>query len=128
MTVRVCYMGRYKRQWRKAKNRRSRDSYSNRAYSRTQTVRDTGTHNLPLHHGLCYKALQTNVVTSEAEVNSSQGRKSVVQQCLLATGLLSKLNGVFPINHLAWDLLHSLRANKIGYQTSTSPQRVVQTC
>ena len=29
--------------------RRSRDSYSNRAYSRTQTVRNTGTHNLPLH-------------------------------------------------------------------------------
>ena len=29
--------------------RRSRDSYSNRAYSRTQTVRNTGTHNLPLY-------------------------------------------------------------------------------
>ena len=39
----------YNRQGRKAKNRRSRDSYSNRAYSRTQTIRNTGTHNLPLH-------------------------------------------------------------------------------
>ena len=29
--------------------RRSRDSYSNRAYSRTQTVRNTGTPNLPLY-------------------------------------------------------------------------------
>ena len=35
----------YNRQGRKAKNRRSRDSHSNRAYSRTQTVRNTGTHN-----------------------------------------------------------------------------------
>ena len=41
--------GRYNRQGRKAKNRRSRDSYSNRAYSRTQTARNTGTHNLPLY-------------------------------------------------------------------------------
>ena len=41
-------IGRYNRQGRKA-NRRSRDSYSNRAYSRTQTVRNTGTHNLPLY-------------------------------------------------------------------------------
>ena len=40
---------RYNRQGRKAKNRRSRDSYSNRAYSRTQTIRNTGTHNLPLY-------------------------------------------------------------------------------
>ena len=39
---------RYNRQGRKA-NRRSRDSCSNRAYSRTQTVRNTGTHNLPLY-------------------------------------------------------------------------------
>ena len=39
---------RYNRQGRKA-NRRSRDSYSNRAYSRTQTVRNTGTHNKRLY-------------------------------------------------------------------------------
>ena len=38
--------GCYNRQGRKAKNRRSRDSYSNRAYTRTQTVHNTGTHNL----------------------------------------------------------------------------------
>ena len=38
--------------------RRSRDSYSNRAYSRTQTVRNTGTHNLPLY--LTRATIRTN--------------------------------------------------------------------
>ena len=43
-----CWCSCYNRQGRKA-NRRSRDSYSNRAYSRTQTVRNTGTHNKRLY-------------------------------------------------------------------------------
>ena len=38
--------------------RRSRDSYSNRAYSRTQTVRNTGTHNLPRY--LTRATIRTN--------------------------------------------------------------------
>ena len=38
--------------------RRSRDSYSNRAYSRTQTVHNTGTHNLPLY--LTRATIRTN--------------------------------------------------------------------
>ena len=40
--------------------RRSRDNYSNRAYSRTQTVRNTGTHNLPLY--LTRPTIRTNDV------------------------------------------------------------------
>ena len=49
---------RYNGQLRKAKNRRSRDSYSNRAHSRTQTVRNTGTQNLPLY--LTRATIRTN--------------------------------------------------------------------
>ena len=50
--------GRYNRQGRKAKNRRSRDSYSNRPYTRTQTLRNTGTRNLHLH--LTRATIRTN--------------------------------------------------------------------
>ena len=49
---------RYNRQGHQAKNRRSRDSYSNTAYTRTQTVRNKGTHNLPLH--LTRATIRTN--------------------------------------------------------------------
>ena len=55
--VQPCSLGRYNRQGRKA-NRRSRDSYSNTAHSRTQTVRNTGTHNLPLY--LTRATIRTN--------------------------------------------------------------------
>ena len=39
----------YNRQGRKAKERRSRDNHINRGYTRTQTVRNAGTYNQPLH-------------------------------------------------------------------------------
>ena len=42
LVVYFLFCRRYNRQGRQAKNRRSRDSYSNGAYSRTQTVRNTG--------------------------------------------------------------------------------------
>ena len=50
--------GRYNRQGRKAKDRRSRDHHINRGYTRTQTVRNTGTYNQPLH--LTRATIRTN--------------------------------------------------------------------
>ena len=50
IAVHIIYCNsRYNRQGRKAKDRKSRDSHSNRGYTRTQTARNTGTYNLPLH-------------------------------------------------------------------------------
>ena len=51
---RTCWGGIccYNRQGRKAKDRRSRENHSNRGYTRTQTVRNTGTYNQPLHQPL----------------------------------------------------------------------------
>ena len=61
----------YNRQGRKAKNRGSRDSYSNRADTRTQTVRNTGTHNLPLH--LMRATIRTNDLSTNEGMWEAHG-------------------------------------------------------
>ena len=63
----------YNRQGRKA-NRRNRDSYSNRVYSRTQTVRNTGTHDLPLY---LTPVLQLYMSGSQ-KLQEVQGSKEIV--------------------------------------------------
>ena len=61
---------RYNRQRRKAKICRSRDSYSNRAYSRTQTVRNTGTHNLSLY--LTPATIRTNDLSTLGHIGDTR--------------------------------------------------------
>ena len=140
LAVRCCVrrLCRYKRQGRKAKNRRSRDSYSNRAYSRTQTVRNTGTHNLPLH--LTRATIKTNDLDTLVHIGDLSPRqhrtaRSSCQEVSTTTIhrplTLDQRHAEFPMctsqEESVWHLIARIRSSKHAMVVSSVTYVVIHT-
>ena len=107
---------RYNRQGRKAKNRRSRDSYSNRAYTRTQTARNTGTHNLPLH--LTPATIRTNNLSTLEPTNGCARLCNCLRDAASLVNLSLSPDSLSPSGKRTGGISHSVLARCSSYTGS----------